>query len=38
MADEWVYGVTDREEYVEKVDADLGITEPTVAAEVRYGQ
>jgi len=37
-ADEWVYGVTDREEYVEKVDADLGITEPTVAAEVRYGQ
>lgn len=37
-ADEWVYGVEDREEYVEKVDADLSITEPTVAAEVRYGQ
>jgi glutaconate CoA-transferase subunit A len=37
-ADEWVYGVADREEYMEKVDADLSITEPTVAAEVRYGQ
>ena len=37
-ADEWVYGVADREEYTEKVDADLSITEPTVAAEVRYGQ
>ncbi|WP_281195653.1 CoA transferase subunit A [Halorubrum sp. F4] len=37
-ADEWVYGVEDREEYMERVDADLSITEPTVAAEVRYGQ
>ncbi|WP_121823129.1 CoA transferase subunit A [Halostella salina] len=37
-ADEWVYGVEDRAEYMAKVDADLSITEPTVAAEVRYGQ
>jgi glutaconate CoA-transferase subunit A len=37
-ADEWVYGVDDREEYAELVDADLSITEPTVAAEVQYGQ
>lgn len=37
-ADEWVYGVSDRAEYEEQVDADLSITEPTVAAEVRYGQ
>ncbi|WP_135822253.1 CoA transferase subunit A [Halostella litorea] len=37
-ADEWVYGVDDREEYMGKVDADLSVTEPTVAAEVRYGQ
>lgn len=37
-ADEWVYGVADRAEYMEQVDADLAITEPTVAAEVRYGQ
>lgn len=37
-ADEWVYGVDDREGYMERVDADLSITEPTVAAEVRYGQ
>jgi glutaconate CoA-transferase subunit A len=37
-ASEWIYGPTDREEYLDKVDADLSITEPTVAAEVRYGQ
>ena len=37
-ADEWVYGVDDREEYATLVDADLEITEPTVAAEVEYGQ
>ena len=37
-ADEWVYGVSDRAEYSEQVDADLEITEPTVAAEVQYGQ
>jgi glutaconate CoA-transferase subunit A len=37
-ADEWVYGVDDREEYAEQIDADLSITEPTVAAEVQYGQ
>ncbi|WP_323192199.1 CoA-transferase [Halostella sp. PRR32] len=37
-ADEWVYGVENRDEYMELVDADLSITEPTVAAEVEYGQ
>jgi glutaconate CoA-transferase subunit A len=37
-ASEWIYGPTDREEYLDKVDADLSITEPTVASEVRYGQ
>ncbi|WP_247004194.1 CoA transferase subunit A [Halosolutus gelatinilyticus] len=37
-ADEWVYGVADREEYATLVDADLEITEPTIAAEVQYGQ
>ncbi|KYH23844.1 coenzyme A transferase [Halalkalicoccus paucihalophilus] len=37
-ADEWVHGVSDREEYAEWIEADLSITEPIVAAEVRYGQ
>lgn len=37
-ADEWVYGVENREEYADLVDADLSITDPTVAAEVEYGQ
>ncbi|WP_122088662.1 CoA transferase subunit A [Halalkalicoccus subterraneus] len=37
-AAEWVYGVSDRAEYINRVDADLSITEPTVATEVRYGQ
>lgn len=37
-ADEWVYGVENRDEYVERIDADLSITDPTVAAEVQYGQ
>ncbi|MDL5360489.1 CoA transferase subunit A [Halalkalicoccus sp. NIPERK01] len=37
-ADEWVYGVSNRNEYAERVDADLSIAESTVAAEVRYGQ
>lgn len=36
--DEWVYGVEDRAEYMEKIDRDLGITEENVAAEVEYGQ
>lgn len=37
-AEEWVYGVGDRTEYAESVDADLSITDPTVAAEVQYGR
>ncbi|MEM4780412.1 MAG: CoA-transferase [Halalkalicoccus sp.] len=37
-ADEWVYGVSDRAEYAKRIEADLSIAEPTVAAEVRYGQ
>ncbi|MFB6354652.1 MAG: CoA transferase subunit A [Halobacteriales archaeon] len=36
--DEWVHGVDDRAEYYERVEADLTITEPAVAAEVQYGQ
>jgi len=36
--DEWVHGVSDRTEYMEKIDRDLGISDPTVAAEVEYGQ
>lgn len=37
-ASEWVYGPADREAYMDQVDADLSITEPTIAAEVQYGQ
>ncbi|UIP01509.1 CoA transferase subunit A (plasmid) [Halobaculum sp. CBA1158] len=41
-ADAWVHGVDDRESYRERyereVGRDLSVTEPTVAAEVRYGQ
>ncbi|MDY6764822.1 MAG: CoA-transferase [Halobacteria archaeon] len=37
-ADEWVYGVESREEYMELVDKKLDITEVTTAAEVKYGQ
>lgn len=37
-ADEWVYGISNRGRYAEQVDIDLSITDPTVAAEVRYGQ
>lgn len=37
-AETWVYGVDSREEYRDLVEADLSITEPTVAAEVQYGQ
>ena len=37
-AETWVYSVADRDEYATRVDADLEITEPTVAAEVQYGQ
>lgn len=37
-ADEWVYGVDDREEYASLVERELSITEPAVAAEVEYGQ
>ena len=37
-AEKWVYGVENRAEYAELVDADLSITDPTVAAEVQYGQ
>jgi glutaconate CoA-transferase subunit A len=36
-ADEWIADET-RETYCEKVDADLAITDPTVAPEVEYGQ
>ncbi|WP_245902808.1 CoA transferase subunit A [Salinigranum rubrum] len=36
--DEWVYGVDDRAAYMEKIDRDLSVEEPTVAAEVTYGQ
>jgi glutaconate CoA-transferase subunit A len=35
---DWVHGVADRVAYLERVDADLALTEPSVAAEVRYGQ
>ena len=41
-ADEWVYGVDDRDGYRavydEQVGRDLSIEEPTTAAEVTYGQ
>ena len=37
-AEEWIHGVDGRAEYAEKVDADLSIAEPSVAAEVEYGQ
>lgn len=37
-AEEWVYGVDDRAEYEALVERDLEITDPTVAAEVQYGQ
>lgn len=37
-ATEWIYESADRSEYVEKLDSELSITEPTVAAEVEYGQ
>ncbi len=37
-ADEWVYGVENREEYADIVATDLSITDRTVAAEVEYGQ
>jgi len=39
-AEEWIYGVDDREEYREQVDGadELAVTEPTTAAEVTYGK
>lgn len=37
-AEEWIHGVADRADYAEKVDTDLSIAEPSVAAEVEYGQ
>ncbi len=37
-ADEWIYDISDRAEYANRIDAALDITDPTVAAEVRYGQ
>lgn len=37
-ANEWVYGVDDREAYRELITADLSITERSIAAEVEYGQ
>lgn len=37
-ADTWVYGVEDRAEYMTMIDRDLSISDPTVAAEVQYGQ
>jgi len=35
---EWVNDVPDREAYMEKIDRDLRVSEPTVAAEVEYGR
>jgi glutaconate CoA-transferase subunit A len=41
-AEEWIRSVDDRESYRERyeeaIGRDLSVTEPTVAAEVRYGQ
>lgn len=37
-AEEWVHGVEDRAAYMERIDADLSISEPATAAEVEYGQ
>jgi glutaconate CoA-transferase subunit A len=37
-AAEWVHGVADRAGYAAKVEGDLSIEEPSVAAEVEYGQ
>lgn len=37
-ADKWIYGVSNRTEYAERIEADLDVTNPTVAAEVQYGQ
>lgn len=37
-AEEWVHSVDDRDAYLEQIQTDLSITEPTVAAEVQYGQ
>lgn len=37
-ASRWIFGVADRTEYAEQVDADLSIEEPSPAAEVTYGQ
>ena len=36
-AEEWIHGVEDRAAYYEQIEADLSITSPSVAAEVRYG-
>lgn len=36
--DDWVHGVADRAGYMERVTADLSLTEPLTAAEVEYGQ
>ena len=35
---EWVTDVPDRAAYWEQVDRDLSVSDPTVAAEVTYGQ
>ncbi|WP_424005714.1 CoA transferase subunit A (plasmid) [Haloarcula salina] len=35
---EWVHDVPDREAYMENIDRDLRVSEPTVAAEVEYGR
>lgn len=37
-AQEWVRDVSDRAEYVDKIDRDLSLSETSVAAEVTYGQ
>lgn len=36
--EQWVYGVSNRDEYMSLIDRDLSITDPTIAAEVQYGQ
>ncbi|MBX0325329.1 CoA transferase subunit A [Halomicroarcula sp. F13] len=36
--EEWVYSVPDRTTYMEKIERNLSVSEPTVAAEVEYGK
>ncbi|MFB6360934.1 MAG: CoA transferase subunit A [Halobacteriales archaeon] len=36
--EDWVDGVDDRDAYLDRIEADLRISEPNIAAEVAYGQ